>query len=85
MGVNLSESLKAAVHDWDLDDKVTACVHDNASNIVLANSHQFVTWESVPCFAHTLQLAINDGMTLAEVDSVVEACNKLVGHFHRSS
>ena len=84
-GVNLSESLKAVVQDWGLDGKVTACVHDNASNIVLANSHQFVTWESLPCFVHTLQLAINDGMTLTEVDSVVEACNKLVGHFHRSS
>jgi len=40
---NLSESLKAVVEDWGLDGKFTACVHDNASNIVLANSHQFVT------------------------------------------
>jgi len=49
---------------------VLACVHDNASNIVLANSPQFVKWKSIPCFAHTLQLAITDGMSVAGVDEI---------------
>lgn len=34
-----------------------AWVHDNASNIALANSPQFADWKSNHCFAHTLQLA----------------------------
>lgn len=60
-------------------------VHDNASNIVLANSSQFVPWESSPCSAHTLQLAVNDGMKAAKIDEVTHECSRLVAHFHRST
>lgn len=83
--VNLSQMLKTAVEDWGLRGKVVACVHDNAANIVLANSRQYVPWQSVLCFAHTLQLAVNDGMATVEIDGVVDACNRLVAHFHRSA
>ena len=62
-----------------------AYVHDNASNITLANTPAFVDWQSCPCFAHTLQLSILDGMTTAKVDEIVPACNKLVAHFHHST
>ncbi|KAL0152334.1 hypothetical protein M9458_052057 [Cirrhinus mrigala] len=47
-------------------DKVIACVHDNMINMVLVNRG---LWESVPCFAHTLQLAINEGFGVASVKS----------------
>ncbi len=57
--------LKDATEKWLLSsEKVMACVHDNAANMVLANRS---LWESVPCFAHTLQLAINEGFNVATV------------------
>jgi hypothetical protein len=85
IAVNLSEILKIAVEDWGLAGRMVACVHDNAANIVLANSRQYVPWQSVPCFAHTLQLGVNDGIATVEIEEVVDACNRLVAHFHRSA
>jgi hypothetical protein len=83
--INLAELLNSAVEEWGIKGKVVACVHDNASNITLANTPQFVDWQSCPCFAHTLQLSILDGMKTAKVDEIVPACNKLVAHFHHST
>uniref|UniRef100_H2ZT93 HAT C-terminal dimerisation domain-containing protein n=1 Tax=Latimeria chalumnae TaxID=7897 RepID=H2ZT93_LATCH len=50
-------------------EKITVCVHDNASNIVLANT-ALLEWESNACFAHTLQLAINDGFKVSSINRV---------------
>jgi len=83
--INLVELLNTAVEEWGIKGKVVACIHDNASNIMLANTLEFVDWQSCPCFAHTLQLSILDGMKTANVDEVVPACNKLVAHFHHST
>ena len=81
---NLAEHLKSSVDDWGLTDRVIACVHDNASNIVKANSPAYVDWKSVPCFAHTLQLAINDGFALY-MHRVIAAAGRLVKHFNHST
>jgi hypothetical protein len=82
---NLAQLLKTSAEEWGIFGKIHACVHDNASNITLANSDEFVNWRSCPCFAHTLQLAICDGMAIAKIDEVVPGCAKLVGHFHHST
>jgi hypothetical protein len=82
---NLADLMKATVDEWGLSGKVVACVHDNASNIVAANKPQFVPWKSWPCVAHTLQLAVNDGMKKAQIDAITAVCNKVVGHFHHST
>ncbi|KAI7804553.1 putative zinc finger BED domain-containing protein 1-like [Triplophysa rosa] len=69
---------------WGLNGKVSACVHDNARNIVAANSPGRVNWDSVPCFAHTLQLAVNDGFNVF-VHRVIVAAGRLVRHFNHST
>ena len=84
-GENLSNVLKAAVESWGIADKVQVCVHDNASNIVLAHT-RFLDWESHRCFAHTLQLAINDGFTEVQaISRAVGAAAHLVAHFNQST
>ena len=80
---NLSIVLTNATDQWGLAGKVSACVHDNASNMVLANTG--LEWDSQPCFAHTLQLAINDGFKLNQINHVVSSGNRLVSHFHHST
>lgn len=81
--VNTANYLKDATEQWlSSSDKVIACVHDNASNMVLANRG---LWESAPCFAHTLQLAINKGFGVASVKSIIAASSPLVAHFHHST
>ncbi|XP_077095365.1 E3 SUMO-protein ligase ZBED1-like [Siphateles boraxobius] len=81
---NLAAKLIDAVETWGLNGKVSACVHDNARNIVAANSPERVNWESVPCFAHTLQLAVNDGFNVF-VHRVIVAAGRLVRHFNHST
>jgi hypothetical protein len=81
---NMAHVLQAAVDHWGIAGKVAACVHDNASNILLANS-RYLEWESHRCFAHTLQLAINDGFKLGSVSTVVGGASRLVSHFHHST
>ncbi|XP_064414915.1 E3 SUMO-protein ligase ZBED1-like [Latimeria chalumnae] len=82
---NLAKKLNTIVEKWGLAGRVLACVHDNASNIVLANTPRYVTWESVNCFSHTLQLAINDGFSSSSVDRAIAAASRLVAHFHHST
>lgn len=72
---NLADYLKTSVEQWGLGGKGVACVHDNASNMVAANRD--VDWESLPCFAHTLQLAINDGFKAASMNRLVHVVNLL--------
>lgn len=81
---NIADHLTTSTNAWGLQNKVIACVHDNASNVVSANA-TLLEWESVPCFAHTLQLAINDGFKAASMSRLVGACSRLVAHFHHSS
>ncbi|XP_030227714.1 zinc finger BED domain-containing protein 1-like [Gadus morhua] len=80
----LAEKLNGAVEQWGIEGRVIACVHDNAANIVAANRPTRVSWVSVACFAHTLQLAINDGFALY-LNRVISAAGKLVGHFNHST
>ena len=67
-----------------LEDRIIACFHDNTDHIVAANSSTRVNWISVACFAHTLQLAINDGFAIY-LYRVISAASKLVSHFRHST
>ncbi|CAM4604123.1 unnamed protein product [Leuciscus chuanchicus] len=55
------------VDQWGLTGKVTACVHDNGKNMVLANANDELEWDSQPCFTHSLQLAINDDRSVTKL------------------
>ncbi|KAK1897841.1 Zinc finger BED domain containing protein 1 [Dissostichus eleginoides] len=81
---NLAEGLRSATESWGILEKVTACVHDNASNVTLANN-EYLDWDSSPCYAHTLQLAINDGFKLKPIHHIVAGASRLVSHFHHST
>lgn len=49
--------------------------------MVLANT-EWLDWESQPCFAHTLQLATNDGFKLQHINYVVASASCINSHFH---
>jgi len=59
---------------------VKRIVQDNASNMNAA--FKKLGWCDVPCFVHTLQLAINNGLVVSTVMSRLAL--KLVGHFKHS-
>ncbi|KAL1249750.1 hypothetical protein QQF64_020755 [Cirrhinus molitorella] len=78
---NLANTLSTAMDHWGLSGKVTACVHENARNMVLANTELF-EWDFNPCFAHTFQHATNDGLKLQHKNHVLASASRLVSHFH---
>lgn len=79
---NLAHDLQNVIREWDLQHKVVAIVTDNAANIVSAVV-DVLKKRHIPCFAHTLNLAVQDGL-----QAVSELCVKvkeIVGHFKRST
>lgn len=80
-----ADKLNDVVETWGLSGRVTACVHNNARNIVQANNPTRVSWKSVACFAHILKLAVNDGFTASGVSRAIVAAERLVKHFHHST
>lgn len=80
---NLAYELKRIVHEWDIENKIVLAVSDSASNIKNAISTE-LGWKHLSCFAHTLNLIVNDAL---QVDAITEILNKIkiiVGHFKRS-
>uniref|UniRef100_UPI003AAC2FE3 zinc finger BED domain-containing protein 4-like n=1 Tax=Centroberyx gerrardi TaxID=166262 RepID=UPI003AAC2FE3 len=81
---SFTERLLDTVETWGIAGKVTACVHNNTQSILPVHACSRVTWNSVNCFASTLQLAVNDGLS-DDLLSVVVAAGKLVKHFNHNS
>ncbi|KAJ8346612.1 hypothetical protein SKAU_G00280130 [Synaphobranchus kaupii] len=81
---NLAEKPNEAVESWGLTGRVIDCVHDNARNIVSANNPTRVSWHSVPCVVHTLQLAVNVELA-AYLNRVTAAAGRLEKHFNHST
>lgn len=85
---NLAEQLDMTLRNWNIRDKVTAFVTDNAKNIVnsiaLLNEDSS-NIESVKCAAHTLQLAVNSALQNIYILEIVKKCSSVVGHFKYSN
>ena len=75
-GVHIAENLRKIAKDWNIDNKVVAVVHDNASNMVLA-SDLLEDWSDLPCLGHTLQLAVNAGLEIHTISRLTGVCNLL--------
>ena len=83
-GENIAETLRSAIKEWKIDERrISAVVHDNASNMNLAIEK--VGCGDVPCFTHTLQLAVNSGLQNGPINRLSSVARKLVGHFKHSS
>jgi hypothetical protein len=67
--------------EWEIQDKVVACVLDGALNITLAI--QKCRWKHLHCFAHTLNLIVRGG--LKKLSETVDKVKQIADHFHRSS
>lgn len=78
---NLADELLRIAREWQVTDKVVACVSDNASNITLAIRK--TGWLNVPCLAHNLNLIVKDG--LKKIKPTQEKVKAIVEYFHRST
>jgi len=82
------EYIAAQVHsmlkEWEiLPERVHVVVTDNASNMTKAMRD--ASLPQFGCFAHSLQLAINDSLlSQRAVMNMIGVCKSIVGHFNRS-
>ena len=88
MESHTGEYIAAQVHsmlkEWDIvPERVHVVITDNASNMTKAMRD--ASLPQFGCFAHSLQLAINDGLSQRAVIDTIAVCKSIVGHFHRSS
>ena len=57
---------------------------DSASNIAKA-VEQVLEWPYLPCFGHTINVAVKDGLVIPRMQKVISKCSNIVAYFRRSS
>nr|CAH7714552.1 unnamed protein product [Callosobruchus chinensis] len=77
----IKQELSNIISDWEIGDKIVACVTDNAANMKAAT--RLIGWDHFACAAHTLNLIVRAG--LDEIQSTIKKVKCIVEHFHKSS
>ncbi|XP_065368779.1 E3 SUMO-protein ligase ZBED1-like [Calliphora vicina] len=78
---NLTNYLEKIMSDFEINNKITAVVSDNAANITAAIRQG--QWKGIACFAHSLNLIAQ--AAVAEVGDTMTKIKRIVEYFHRSS
>lgn len=63
---NIATEINLIIKDWDIVNKVVTIVTYNAFSMIKAC--QILKIRHLPCFAHTLNLVVQDSLELKEVD-----------------
>lgn len=80
----IREKYQEMFDNWMIDNSQVHCfVVDNAANMKRAMKDGGYTHQG--CFAHTLQLVVNDGILSQQyVKDILAKCRRIVGHFKHS-
>ena len=79
---NIASTIEKISDEFKID-QVAGLTTDNARNVT--NSAAILNVIHVPCFAHTLQLAIDSGIGVPNVKKATSQASTLVGHFSKSA
>ncbi len=60
------------VKKWNLNNRASLVVTDNAANMVLAVRESREHWKHSPCFAHTLNLSVQSAWAEPNIKSVIQ-------------
>ena len=83
-GANIANEIECVLMEWDIDmDKVTTITSDNRANII--SVVQMMGLICVPCFSHTLQLALEKVLKIPAVIKAIARCKCIVTHFNHSN
>lgn len=81
---NPAGELNRIATEWEIGSKISCITTDNASNIVAAAN--LLRWRHLPCFAHTLNLIVQDSLQAdSEVSRLQEKCKEITTAFRRST
>ena len=80
---NIKDKLNHVTDSWNIQQKVFVLVTDNAANMKL--SINLLSIRHMPCFAHTLNLAVYDAVYIvAGLNDIREKVRNTVGSSYRS-
>jgi hypothetical protein len=82
-GSRIADELRIISEEWGITNKVNLLVSDNASNMLAAASK--LGWNHFGCYAHKLNLIVQDALKIQTVCQTINKVQKTVGHFKRSS
>lgn len=81
---NIAEELTHACNKWKIMDKIYCVVTDSAANMCSAVKN-IMSLRHLPCFAHTLNLVVQDSLkNVEEMQAVKDKVKQIVGFFHHS-
>ena len=80
-GVNIARAISDVINDFSIKN-IPYLLMDNASNMCVAAREAKVAHAG--CFAHSLQLCVEDCLKLNQISRALGAVRKLVGHFNHS-
>ena len=78
---NIFQRLENVAKEWELKDKITVCLRDNAAYIKAAFKEPQCVYKSAGCLNHSLQLVIKKELfSLQTAVNLIEKCRKLCTH-----
>nr|XP_017105340.1 E3 SUMO-protein ligase ZBED1-like [Drosophila bipectinata] len=80
---NIAISLHKVFSEWGVASNISAIVTDNASSMIKACS--ILGKRHMPCFAHTLNLIMQDTLQLEKIKPIIAKCKRIVAFFKSSS
>lgn len=81
---NLAAELKRIFQKWNIHLKIERIVTDNAANIVKAVRD--LEYPHLPCFAHTINLVVQDALkSTVDVAPIIAKVKSVVRFFHHST
>ncbi|KAG5889629.1 hypothetical protein JTB14_025497 [Gonioctena quinquepunctata] len=84
---NIFRQIKMVIDEiliaWNIRHKVVAIVTDNAQNMI--NVAEILKIRHLPCFAHTLNLAVQDSFKIPGFEIIISKCKKVVTFFRSST
>ena len=80
-GENIAQEIRNLIKEFKID-LCTGLVTENAANMSVAADK--LGLRHVGCFAHTLQLAIEDGLKVPQIAKTLTVSRQLVSHFNHS-
>ncbi len=80
---NIAEEIRLVYNKWNILDKIHSVVTDNAANVTAPIKQ--VNVRHTPCFAHTLNLVVQDSINNTEdVQKLKEKIKTIVNFLHHS-
>lgn len=81
-GEYIKTQIMNLVSDWEIKEKIVACVTDNAANMKAAV--RLTGFEHFPCVAHSINLVVRAALREDDININIKKIKAIVEYFHRS-